>query len=242
MTRLVWRVPGVIFLVAIAVMFGWAAEQQQSPGFQRELMYMGKPLSYWLSSIRNRDKEMEQAFDAIRDLGPGAETAVPELTRIVAEPFTPVKVGVDKNEVIISRLLNIQLRADAIDALAAIGPAAARSSTSLIQWALTVRVVPADAGSIEDRDLFVDLVAIDVLERMRVAGAVAQFGLGAVPAVTALLASPDGEVRKLGVAILSENALPIAATLLKSGDCEDRRLGIALLFDLWPVVRKDQLI
>ena len=76
---------------------------------------------------------------------------------------------------------------------------------------------------------------------MRVAGAVAQFGLGAVPAVTALLASPDGEVRKLGVAILSENALPIAATLLKSGDCEDRRLGIALLFDLWPVVRKDQL-
>ena len=42
-----------------------------------------------------------------------------------------------------------------------------------------------------------------VLERMRVAGAVAQFGPDAAVAVTALLSSPDDESRKLGVAIMS---------------------------------------
>jgi hypothetical protein len=54
---------------------------------------------------------------------------------------------------------------------------------------------------------------------MRVAGAVAQFGPAAAPAIAALLKSADGEERKLGVAILSENALPIASNLLKSRNC-----------------------
>ena len=75
---------------------------------------------------------------------------------------------------------------------------------------------------------------------MRVAGAVARFGPAAVPTVVALL-TPDGEKRKLGVAILSENALPIAAHLLKSRNCEDRKRGIAILADMWPVVAKEHL-
>ena len=76
---------------------------------------------------------------------------------------------------------------------------------------------------------------------MRVAGAVARFGPAAVPTVVALLKSPDGEKRKLGVAILSENALPIAAHLLKSRNCEDRKSGIAIFADMWLVMAKDHL-
>ena len=63
-----------------------------------------------------------------------------------------------------------------------------------------------------------------VLERMRVAGAVAQFGPDAAVAVTALLSSPDDESRKLGVAITSEDTLAIARPLLKSRNCEERKL------------------
>src|SRR5437868_12384356 len=36
------------------------------------LFRSGKPLSYWLRSIRDRDDNIELAFDAIIDLGPGA--------------------------------------------------------------------------------------------------------------------------------------------------------------------------
>jgi hypothetical protein len=56
-----------------------------------------------------------------------------------------------------------------------------------------------------------------------------------------LLKSPDGEKRKLGVAILSEGALPIVADLLTSRNCEDRKRGIAILADMWPVVPKEHL-
>lgn len=245
MMRSIGRMIGMALLMAITATSGWAEglyNTKAASAVQREPTYMAKPLSYWLRSIRNRDSEMELAFDAIRALGPDARAAVPELTRIVAEPFTPVQIGVDKRDLTLSKLFDIQLRADAIDALAAIGEAAAPSSATLIQWALSVRVIPAHTGNIEDDELFIDLVAVDVLERMRVAGAVAEFGRGALPAVVMLLASTDDEERKLAVAILSENALPIAAALLKSWDCEDRKLGIAILVDMWPVVPRDHLI
>jgi hypothetical protein len=189
----------------------------------------------------DRDDKITLAFDAIRDLGPDAWPAVEELTRIVAEPFTPVRIGVDRDDVIASKLLSIRFRADAVDALTAIGEAAASSAASLIQWALTVRVIPMNLDSVKDNELFVDLITIDVLDRMRVAGAVARFGPDAAPAIVALLKSTDGEKRKLGVAILSENALPLAANLLKSRNCVDRRRGIAILADMWPVVAKEHL-
>jgi hypothetical protein len=91
-------------------------------------MYQGEPLSYWLRSIRNRSDKIVLPFDAIRDLGPDAWPAVEELTRIVAEPVTPVRIGVDRDDLIAPKLLSILLRADAIEALTAIGDAAASSA------------------------------------------------------------------------------------------------------------------
>jgi hypothetical protein len=232
-------------MIAVLATASWSAEQQQidktSVEIQREPMYQGEPLSHWLKSIRDRDDKIVLAFDAIRELGPDAWPAVEELTRIVVEPFTPVRIGVDQDNVIASKLSSIRLRADAIDALTAIGEAAASSAAPLIQWALTVRVIPMNLDRVKDKELFVDLITLDVLERMRVAGAVARFGPAAAPAIVALLKSPDGEKRKLGVAILSENALPIAASLLNSRNCEDRKRGIAILGDMWPVVAKEHL-
>jgi hypothetical protein len=256
--------------IAIAAMLGWPADQRKSAtatlpadwnltslAVQQEPAYMGKPLSYWLRSLRSRDSEMADAFDAITALGPGARAAVPELTRIVGEPFTPVQIGVDERDSMIAKLMDIQLRADSIDALASIGEAAAPSSATLIQWALTIRVAPGATlllwentfrgarvykSDSKDQERFIDLVTLDVLERMRVAGAIAQFGRRAIPAVAALMASSDDEGRKLAVAILSENALPIAAELLKSENCDEREIGLAILVDMWPVVPKEHLI
>jgi hypothetical protein len=125
--------------------------------------------------------------------------------------------------------------------LTAIGEAAASSTVPLIEWALTVRVIPINLDDLKNSEIFVDLVTIDVLERMRVAGAVARFGPDAAPAIVALLNSPDGEKRKLGIAILSDGALPIVANLLKSRKCADRKQGIAILGDMWPVVAKEHL-
>jgi hypothetical protein len=222
-------------MVAVSAMVSWSAEAQREPTSQ------GHPLSYWLKSIQDRDDKIVLAFDAIRNLGPDASSAVEELTRIVVEPFTPVRIGIDGDDVVAPKLLSIYLRGEAIDALTAIGAAAASSSESLIQWALTVRVIPVNLDHLKDSRLFVDLVTLDVLERMRVAGAVARFGPDAAPAIAALLKSPDGERRKLGVAILSEDALPLAARLLKSRNCEDRKRGIAILADMWPIVAKEHI-
>ena len=245
MTRSIGRITGVIFMVAVWAMVSWSAEEQQidktAGKTQHEPQYQGKPLRYWMRSIRDRDDKILLAFDAIMDLGPDAWPAVEELTQIVAEPFTPVRIGVDRDDVIAPKLLSIQLRADAIDALTAIGEAAASSAVPLIQWALTVRVIPMNPDNLKGHKLFVDLRTMDVLERMRVAGAVARFGPAAAPAIVALLKSPDDEKRKFGVAILSENALPIVAHLLKSRNCEDRKRGIAILADMWPVVAKEHL-
>jgi hypothetical protein len=90
-------------------MLGWSAEEHQidkrSSEPQREPMYQGKPLSCWVKSIRNRVDRIVLAFDAIIDLGPDAWPAVEELTRIVAEPFTPIRIGADGDDVIAPKLL-----------------------------------------------------------------------------------------------------------------------------------------
>ena len=209
---------------------------------QFDPVYDGKKLSYWLRSIRKRDIEMAAAFDAIRALGPLAWPAVPMLERIVAAPFTPLKIGEDKQETVLYKLLEIQLRADAVDALAAIGPAAACSTRTLIRWGLKLRVVPLDVASAQTHDIFSEIVGIDVLERMRVAGAVPQLGRDALLTAAPLLTSEDGEERKFAVAILAERTIPIAVSLLKSKDCEKKRLGFAILTDMWPVVSQVHLL
>jgi hypothetical protein len=72
-TRSIWRITGLIFMIAVSAMLGWSAEEQQNDKTaseaQREPMYQGKPLSYWMTSIRDRDERMVPAFDAIVDLG-----------------------------------------------------------------------------------------------------------------------------------------------------------------------------
>jgi hypothetical protein len=224
----------MVVLIAVTPLFSWAAEQS-------EPVYRGKPLSYWIESLRNRDEEMRLAFAAINALGPDAESAVPELVRIVSEPFTAIWVGTDKREQVADKVASIQQRADAIDALGAIGARAAAATPSLIQWALMVRVVPMNVATREDEELYIDLIAVDVLERMRVAGTVALFGKSAILPIVASLASQNDEERKLAVAILSEHAPSIAAALLKSESCESRKLGIAILMDMWPVVSADHI-
>jgi hypothetical protein len=96
-------------MVAVSAMLSWSAEEQKIDKIggetQREPMYQGEPLSYWMRSIRDRDNKIVLAFDAIRDLGPDARPAVEELTRIVAEPFTPVRIGVDRDDVIAPKTL-----------------------------------------------------------------------------------------------------------------------------------------
>ena len=114
MTQAIARITGVIFMIAISAMASWSAEEQRinnaAGETPRESMYQGKPLSYWLRSIRDRDDKIVLALDAITDLGPEAWPAVEELTRIVAEPFTPVRIGVDLNDVVAAKLSSIRLR------------------------------------------------------------------------------------------------------------------------------------
>jgi hypothetical protein len=219
MTRAVARLLGLIFVIAI-VANGKALGAQQTP---------------WIVCD-------ERGLSLIADGLGDREAAVPELARIVAEPFKPIAIGVDSDELIASKLVDIQCRADAIDALGVIGEAAAPASAALIDWALMMRVIPPETLNRKDDKLFIDLITIDVLERMRVAGAVARFGPGSASAIAASLKSPDGERRKLAVAILNEKALPIAAALLKSGSCADRELGVAVLADMWPVAPRAHIL
>jgi hypothetical protein len=203
---------------------------------QQEPVYDGRPLSFWLDALRKRDDSTASAFAAVRSLGPLASAAVPVLDSIVGEPFVPVKVGKDTKDVVLAKLRDIQFRADAVDALASIGLDAECSTKTLIRWALTLRVVPSELTSTEDKDMFVELVGVDTLERMRVAGAVPEFGSGALVKAVSLLPSRDSDKRKLAVAILQEKALPLAVSLLKSPDCNDQKLGISILSDMWQVV------
>lgn len=207
---------------------------------QQEPVAFGEPLSYWRKVIQDRNnEELELAFDALITLGPDASAAVPELTQIVAEPFTPIRVGIDDRRQVLAKLKTILLKAAAVDSLRAIGTDAAKSAPSVIEWSLTVRVLLPESGRADP--VFIDFVAMDVLERMRGAGAVAEFGVDAAPAVQRLLEGNDPERRKFAVAILNEGALPILSDLMKSRNCSDRMLGLSALADMWPVVASSHL-
>lgn len=204
--------------------------------------YLGKSLNYWVKVIHDRNEEMiSLAFDAIRMLGSEARAAVPDLIELVEAPFTPVRIGTDSHKVIASKVYDIELRAAAIDALAAIGESASSATMPLVRWALTPRVVPDAIKTADDEELFVELVMMDTGQRMRVAGAITEFGPDASPVIAGLLSSSDTPKRKLGVAILSEGALPIATELLRSQKCEDRTLGLTILKDMDLVVAKPYL-
>lgn len=98
------RLIRLTLMIAISALVGWSAEGQGIDKTANEThgdsLSQGKPLSYWLRSIRDRDDEIEGAFDAIIDLGPDAWPAVEPLTRFVAEPFVPVGIGVDLTDVL----------------------------------------------------------------------------------------------------------------------------------------------
>jgi hypothetical protein len=204
--------------------------------------YANKPLSYWLKVIRDRDELMlSLAFDAVRSLGPAAGAAVPELTRVVSAPFTPIHIGKDSQKAIASKVVDIAIRGEAIDTLAVIGESASTSTLPLIRWAMTQRVVPGIIGNADDDELFIELVMMDTEQRMQVIGSIAEFGPNTAPVIAALVSSHDAERRKLGVAILSQGALPIAAELLRSSQCDERTLGFQVLKDLDLVVAKPYL-
>jgi HEAT repeat protein len=208
----------------------------------REPSYQGKPLSYWLEIIRDRDEDgMPLAFDAIRYLGPGAQSAVPALIEIVTAPFSPIRLGRDSDELILAKLCEIELRSEAIDTLAAIGEGASSATISLLDWAVTVRVIPARIRNADTDERFIDLVTMDVEKRIQIIVAIAEFGEAAVPTLVRILKSPDAEKRKLAVAILGEEALTVTSDLLRSRDCEDVRPGITILNDMEPVVARAYL-
>ena len=239
MKRSIWTAAAIAL---VSVLFTFPADVQAqrkitaTDGSQEDPLSLGKRLSYWIEVIRSRDPErMGMAYDEILQLGPEAYSAVPELTRVVAEPFTPIRPGVDDGREVLMKLQTIFTRAGAVDSLGAIGEPAASAAGAVIQWALTLRVLPPEKRSSQD-DLFIELVGMDVMERMRGAGTVAQFGPLAAPAVQELMESPDGEKRKFAAAILNEETLPIVKDLMKSKSCRDRMLGLSVLADMWPVV------
>jgi hypothetical protein len=209
---------------------------------QDDPIALGHPLSYWLKSIRAREpRTAELAFNAIVELGPAARAAIPDLTEIVAEPFVPIRIGRDSRDDVLGKLRNIDLRAGAVDSLGAIGEAAASSAEPVIRWGLTMRVAAPTEHSRAADALLIEFVGIDVLERMRAAGAVARFGLDASDAIQNLVESDDNEKRKFAAAVLNEQAILVASHLMLQENCPDRRRGLSLLSALWPVVDRKHL-
>ena len=208
----------------------------------QERTYLGKPFTYWLQIIRDRNKAaIALAFDAVRSLGPDGWIAVPDLTRLIEARFSPIDIGTDSPESVAAKLYDIAIRAEAIDTLAWMGESGSPAALSLIRWALADRMIPAASRNPDDDELFVELVIVDAEQRMRVAGAIAQFGPDASPIIAALLSASNPAKRKLGVAILSQRALPLAAELMRSHSCEDRQLGFLILKDMDLVVAPSYL-
>jgi hypothetical protein len=241
MKRSIWLAATIALTVAMAEnTFAQSQRKPRGDKVQDGPVALGEPLSYWLKVIRDRNtEELGLAYEAIIELGPAASAAVPDLTDIVAEPFTPIRIGRDDKREVLSKLKAIFTKGGAVDGLGAIGVEAAPSAPAVIEWSLTVRVVPPEDGT--SSPLYIDMVAMDVLERMRGAGTIAQFGIEAAPAVQRLMQSADSDRRKFAVAILNESSLPIVSDLLKSTSCYDRMLGLNVLADMWPVVASSHL-
>jgi hypothetical protein len=230
----------LILLFTAAVETTFAGVQEQETGSIRafqERTYRGKPITFWLKALRDKDKEqIASAFDAIRSLNDDAWIAVPELTGLLTAPFAPIRPATDSREVIASKILDILVRGQAVETLAWIGEPAAPATSGLVQWALTERVVSDRGKSGDDRKLFIELVAIDAEQRIRVAATVASFGAAASPAVAKLLTSFDEPKRRLAVAIIGPDALPIGIELLLSDACEDRELGLLVIKDMGIII------
>ena len=202
-----------------------------------EPSYQGKPLNYWLKAIRHRDESlMPLAFDAIRALGPDARASIPELIRLLAAPFDPIRLGVDSDEMIATKLYDLEVRSEAIDALASIGEAAAPATIPLMNWAMMVRVMPSQTMDVEENDRFIDLVTVEAEYRIGVAHAIQQFRNPGIARLARFIKTADAEKRKFAVMTLGSEVLPIAADLLRSPNCDDERLGVAILEDLEPIV------
>jgi hypothetical protein len=202
--------------------------------------FQGKPFSYWVQVLRDRDDQMDFAFAAIRQLGPRAVGVLPELKRILEEPFSPIVVGTIRRDDLLASLANIDLRGKAVEAMGDIGDPA--SATALIKWALTTRVLAGDNLTDSQREIFIDIVGIDALERIRVVGVMAQFGTRADAVLTVMLQGRDENARKLAVSILGERAMPVATDLLISRSCDDRQLGLSLMADLWPFIPRENML
>jgi hypothetical protein len=233
----------VILILALGTMAPAAVEKDDPPvrTFQ-ERTYQGKPITFWLKALRERDEQlMSRAFEAIRSLDEDASIAVPDLMQIVAAPFIPIHIVKDPHAVIASKLYDIAVRTEAVDTLAWIGEPAAPAAPALIQWALMTRIIQGTDRTPDENELFIELVAMDAEQRMRVAGAIAAFGPKAYPRVAKLLTSSNAAKRKLSVAILNQDALPIAAELLRSNDCEERHIGLLVLQDMDLVVARSFL-
>ena len=100
----------------------WTTDRR---GTQVQPKFDGKPLSDWIKAVHDRDEAtMPLALDAIRIMGPSAKAAVPELTRLLSDPFRPIQLGKDSDTTIATKLDDIEVRSAAIDALASIGKAA----------------------------------------------------------------------------------------------------------------------
>lgn len=204
---------------------------------RNEPHFDGKPLSYWMKAIRDRDEEtLSLALDAITILGPDARGAVPDLMHLVSDPFRPIQLGKDSDSTIASKLYDIEVRSAAIDALASIGDAASSATLPVIEWALTVRVIPTKISSREEYERFVALVTLEAEYRIRVINAIEEFGERAFPVLMRLLRSPDPERRKLAAIALGSDILPIVSELVVSPDCDDVQLGLAILRDMTPAV------
>jgi len=248
-----WRIALLLIVLSTPQVFGQqtqalykgnsdAALDDRPSDTRYEPNYRGKPLSFWLNSLQKRDQYLQMAFEAIQTFGPAASAAVPELTWIVSESFEPIEIGVDDESAVRTKLSRLQVHSAAVDCLTAIGSAAAPSATALAEWALKPKVVLGKIRRWEDQSAFIDMVQIDVLERMRVAGAIGHFAPEASLVIAKLLNSPNEDETKLAVAILSEHALPIASSLLKSKNCNDQKLGLKIITDMWPVVARDHLL
>ena len=236
-------IAGLTILILSLGATTWAAiKDNDPPRALQERTYQGKPITFWLKVLRDRNEELlSRAFEAIHSLDEDALIAVPDLTQIVAAPFVAIQIGKDSHATIASKLYDIAIRTEAIDTLAWIGEPSAPATPAVIQWALTTRIVPGTNRTPDEDELFIELVAMDAEQRMRVAGAIAAFGSAASPKVAKLLTSSNSAKRKLGVAILSQDALPIAAELLRSRDCDERKVGLLILQDMDLVVSRPYL-
>src|SRR5262245_30934570 len=124
--------PGVIVIALALTIAAPVIAQDVNPLPKRPLQertFQGQPIAFWLNVLRERNEDLpSQAFEAVRSLDEDAAVAVPELTHLVAAPFVAIRPGGDSAEVVAAKVYDIAVRAEAVDTLSWIGPAASRSA------------------------------------------------------------------------------------------------------------------